>query len=75
MSAFALYGFLAFLIEKPVYIKLLFFVLASLAALARVYLGQHFLMDVLGGAAFGTSVAAVFYFIFLKFEKATPSAK
>jgi len=68
MSAFALYGFLTFLIDKPA-LKLLFFILATLAALARVYLGQHFLMDILGGAAFGTSIAIIFYLIFLKFEK------
>jgi membrane-associated phospholipid phosphatase len=64
MSAFALYGFMAFVQHKTVILKFCYWILALLAALARIYLGQHFLTDVLAGAFFGTLVASSYYLVF-----------
>jgi membrane-associated phospholipid phosphatase len=60
-AAFALYGILAFIIHRPLYIKQLFLLPAMLAGTARIYLGQHFLSDVLAGALLGTSIAIIVY--------------
>jgi membrane-associated phospholipid phosphatase len=55
-SAFALFLSLALFWRKPG-LDILFFGLAVLAALSRVYLGQHFLVDTLAGAGLGTGTA------------------
>ena len=60
MAAFALYGLLAFSVKRKD-LKILFLLMASLAGISRIYLGQHFLQDVLAGAFFGTLVAMLMY--------------
>jgi membrane-associated phospholipid phosphatase len=57
-SAFALF-FLAILYAKKMKWQLLFISLAIIASLSRVYLSQHFLQDIVGGAILGTSIALV----------------
>jgi membrane-associated phospholipid phosphatase len=52
MTAFSLLAFFAFYIRNN-YIKFFFCVTAILIAYSRVYLSQHFLMDILGGSLIG----------------------
>ena len=63
--------------------SLLYLFAALLVAYSRIYLGQHFLQDVLGGALIGVPVALVIYLFFdnnpswagkLKFRKADKNA-
>ncbi|HMG83447.1 MAG TPA: phosphatase PAP2 family protein [Ferruginibacter sp.] len=51
-TAFSFFAFFAFYIRQH-YIKFLFCVTAILIAYSRVYLSQHFLMDVLAGSLIG----------------------
>lgn len=67
MSAFALYGILSFIIDKPSFVKPIFLSFAVFAGIARIYLGQHFLEDVLAGALFGTVLAMLIYWIKIRF--------
>ncbi|HTB51176.1 MAG TPA: phosphatase PAP2 family protein [Ferruginibacter sp.] len=52
MTAFSLLAFFAFYIRQN-YIKFIFCITAILIAYSRVYLSQHFLMDILAGALIG----------------------
>jgi len=45
-----------------------FMILAWLAGISRVYLSQHFLIDVLGGSLLGVISALFFYWYFQKFK-------
>jgi membrane-associated phospholipid phosphatase len=71
MSAFAIYGFLAFLCHKNKYLQVFFIILATLVGFSRMYLLQHFLNDVIAGSLVGTYIAMVFYFLHVKFRKNT----
>ncbi len=62
-SAFALFLCLA-LITKNHSIKLLCFFLACLVAFSRVYLSQHFLIDIVAGSVIGSAGALAFYRVF-----------
>jgi len=67
-SAFAL--FLCFaLISKNRAFKLACFVLACLTAFSRVYLSQHFIMDIYAGSLIGTLSAIGFYYLFYKSDR------
>lgn len=57
MSAFALFGLLAMLVPRKNWVGLLFFGLALLVGVSRIYLVQHFLKDVYLGAIIGISLA------------------
>ncbi|HIP47857.1 MAG TPA: phosphatase PAP2 family protein [Lutibacter sp.] len=59
-AAFALF-MLAIFYSRKIGWQLFFFLLALIAGLSRVYLSQHFLQDVLGGAILGTSIALISY--------------
>jgi membrane-associated phospholipid phosphatase len=59
-GAFALFMTLAFLASKPVY-KLLFLLAACLIGYSRMYLSQHFLIDVTVGSVIGTGSALLIY--------------
>jgi len=56
MSAFAIFGSL-FLYVKSKVLKKVFVVLTILAAFSRVYLSQHFMLDILVGGLIGTAIA------------------
>jgi membrane-associated phospholipid phosphatase len=62
-GAFALFVALA-LLNKHSYLKILFIILAILVAYSRIYLSQHFLVDVVVGSAVGTLSAFICYFWF-----------
>lgn len=62
LSAFCLFGMLAYALHGIRFGKILqfiCFVLAALIGISRVYLFQHFLKDIIFGAALGTLLAIV----------------
>ena len=63
MSAFALYGLVAFLISGKKIGGVFLFVMALLIGVSRIYLVQHFFQDVYFGAIFGVGIATVLYFV------------
>ncbi len=63
LSAFALF-FCLLLITKNHFLKILYFILAILAAYSRVYLSQHWLIDIYIGSIIGVSFAVFFYATF-----------
>lgn len=70
-QAFSIFMCLAFTAKNPLY-KLLFFILALLTAISRVYLSQHWLVDITFGSLIGISFSLFYYFIFIgrnKLEK------
>lgn len=62
-SAFALFLCLAFFFNKR-YLQLFFFLAALAVAYSRMYLSQHFLVDVAGGSVLGMAVASAFLYLF-----------
>jgi membrane-associated phospholipid phosphatase len=70
-QAFSIFMSLAFLTKNPL-LKVLFFCIALLTALSRVYLSQHWLTDITAGSMIGMFFSAALYYIFIsknKFEK------
>jgi membrane-associated phospholipid phosphatase len=65
ITAFALFLALAFYTKKPT-IHFLYFLLAVLVGCSRIYLSQHFALDVLVGSAIGVSVTILCKFYFDK---------
>lgn len=61
--AFALFCFLA-LITPNKKLGILFLLCAVLGGLARIYLAQHFLMDVFAGSVLGSSIAVITFYLF-----------
>lgn len=49
-------------------IQLLLFVAASLGGYSRIYLSQHFALDVFAGVVVGTLITLVCYVVFCRFE-------
>lgn len=66
--AIAFWGALAFLFRKR-WVAVLCASLMLLVPLSRIYLGVHFLADVIGGLVLGAIALAAFYFIILKPDK------
>jgi membrane-associated phospholipid phosphatase len=62
-GAFTLFCFLA-LISKNVYAEILFFLLAFLVGLSRIYLLQHFFIDTYFGALIAIAATAATYYYF-----------
>jgi membrane-associated phospholipid phosphatase len=67
LSAFALYGFLAFSSKNKTVSTVLLLALAVLVAISRVYLLQHFLQDILMGSVLGVGLAIFWYRIQFRF--------
>ena len=57
-TAFTIFTLLI-LISKNNYLKFTFALLAIIAGFSRIYLSQHFLIDVLAGAILGVSIALI----------------
>lgn len=57
ITAFALFLSLSFYTKKPT-VHFLYFLLAVLVGYSRIYLSQHFAVDVLAGSLIGVSVTA-----------------
>jgi membrane-associated phospholipid phosphatase len=64
-SAFALAAVLCFWVKNKNY-SILFLFLASLVGYSRIYLGQHFIDDVLAGSAIGVISAIICWIYFEK---------
>lgn len=64
-SAFALFLCLALILRNR-FVKSLCFLLACLVAFSRVYLSQHFLVDIIAGSIIGSFGAVAFYQIFYR---------
>ena len=79
MISFAFYGFIIYLIYKNVKNKkikntaiILLSLLIFLIGISRIYLGVHYVTDVLGGFVFG----AIYLFVFIKYVyNANPKKK
>jgi membrane-associated phospholipid phosphatase len=61
MSAFAIFGFLAFLLDWKKTLGIVMLLLAVLVGISRMYLVQHFLKDVYLGAVLGVLIAMSAY--------------
>jgi membrane-associated phospholipid phosphatase len=62
LAAFSFFFVLALLFRKPHY-QLTAFLLAAGVGLSRIYLGQHFGLDVSAGTLFGLAIGWVSYFL------------
>ncbi len=67
-QAFAVFGLLAFFLKQQ-WQKLVCIFIAILTAYSRVYLSQHWLIDILGGSLVGFTAAVFIYFSFSLIKK------
>ena len=68
LSAFALFFCLLF-VSRSHFLKIIFFTLAVLAAYSRVYLSQHWLIDIYVGSIIGVCFSLLFYTVFYHTNK------
>lgn len=61
-SAFATFGYFALVAKSPI-LKVVFCICAMLGGLARVYLAQHFLQDIIFGGCCGIVLALAIYYL------------
>ncbi|MEM7296888.1 MAG: phosphatase PAP2 family protein, partial [Bacteroidota bacterium] len=66
MTAFALATFIALMMQNKKY-SIFLLLGAILTALSRVYLGHHFLIDIIAGSLIGMLIATIIYMIFEKY--------
>jgi membrane-associated phospholipid phosphatase len=64
-TAFAFFMLMAFMVEKK-WLKITFLTSAVLVGYSRMYLSQHFLIDVTFGSLLGVICAITFYVLFAK---------
>lgn len=67
-AAFVVFSALAFSTENK-FAKVIFFIIAVNAAFSRMYLSQHWLVDILTGSLIGITYAIILYFAFYKSDK------
>lgn len=73
-SAFAMFMFASVVYHKK-WLQIVFFLMAMLVAISRVYLSQHFLMDVFVGSCLGIFSVFLAFEAILLFEKITATNK
>jgi membrane-associated phospholipid phosphatase len=61
-GAFTVFCLLAIIFRKK-YLDLIFFLLAFMVAFSRIYLLQHFFLDVYFGAIFGAGITLICYYL------------
>jgi membrane-associated phospholipid phosphatase len=64
-QVFAIFMCLVFANTKQIY-KFLFLLIALISAFSRVYLSQHWLIDITAGSLIGTGASLVFYYFFMQ---------
>jgi len=69
ISAFAVVGFAAFVFHRQKWLGILMIFLAISVAFSRVYLMQHFLIDVAAGAFLGCVIAYIVSLLSLRLDK------
>ena len=69
MSAFAFYTFLVLVLPKKNWISAALIILALLVGVSRIYLVQHFLQDVVVGAAIGVCLGVFWFWFNTKYPK------
>ncbi len=67
-TSFAVFLGLSFFVKNR-YLKLVLFIIACLTAYSRVYLGEHFLSDILAGSALGVLTSVILYNFVIKLDK------
>lgn len=67
MSAFCIFFGLALIVKKK-WLKFFFFIIALLTGYSRVYLSQHFFVDIVAGSLIAVVITLFFYYIFSKIE-------
>lgn len=67
-AAFVAFAVLALAMKKPAW-QIFSFAIATIIGISRVYLSQHFLMDIVGGAIFGSIIFWISYHLFLQLSK------
>lgn len=68
ITAFALFFGLSLFVKNK-WLKLLFFVIAALVGYSRIYLSEHFAIDVLGGSVIGILSARLLYPFLVRLDK------
>jgi membrane-associated phospholipid phosphatase len=68
LSSFALFFCLMFMTKNQA-LKILFFLLAFVSSFSRLYLSQHWLIDVYVGSMIGVAFSLLFYFIFYNTQR------
>ncbi len=63
-QAFAIFMSLALASKRHLF-KLLFLFCALMPAFSRVYLSQHWLVDIVAGSVLGTCCSLIFYFVYI----------
>lgn len=66
--AFTLYFCLALIIENPL-IKILLFILSLIVSFSRVYLSQHFFIDIYAGSIIGVTISLLIYYLLERSER------
>lgn len=67
-AAFVVFSALAFSTESK-WAKVIFFIIALNAAFSRMYLSQHWLVDIVTGSLIGITYATILYFAFYKSDR------
>ena len=74
LSAFALFFCLMFMTQRTG-LKCLFFLLACIASFSRVYISQHWLIDIYVGSVIGVLFSVLFYSVFYHNSYSAPLDK
>jgi membrane-associated phospholipid phosphatase len=69
-QVFAIFMCLIFTSTKQSY-KILFFLLALISGFSRVYLSQHWLIDITAGSLIGTGSSLIYYYVFIGRDRFT----
>ncbi|QGY47073.1 phosphatase PAP2 family protein [Maribellus comscasis] len=67
-TAFNLFLMIALMVKNN-FLKFIFFILAALVAYSRVYISQHFLVDITAGSIIGVMLIVLTWLWFEKFDK------
>ncbi len=67
-TAFNVFLMMALMIKNNI-LKLFFFIIAALVAYSRVYISQHFLIDITAGSVIGVSIVVLTWIWFERFNR------